>query len=53
MLNYDIGLWIFQRHRFLQWARHFEGINLIEGYAIAVDNSGNVYTSGVFLATGD
>ena len=36
-----------------QWARHFEGINLIEGYAIAVDNSGNVYTSGVFSGTGD
>ena len=36
-----------------QWARHFEGINLIEGYAISVDNSGNVYTSGAFSGTGD
>ena len=36
------------------WAKQFEGINLsTQGRAIAVDASGNVYTTGTFMGTVD
>jgi hypothetical protein len=36
-----------------EWAKNFPGAGLNEGYAIAADNNGNVYTSGKFSGTID
>jgi gliding motility-associated-like protein len=35
------------------WAKHMGGSNTEQGNAITIDNAGNVYTTGYFLASGD
>ncbi len=35
------------------WAKNVDGANFVEGFSIALDGSGNVYTTGRFGDTGD
>ncbi len=48
ILSISFGYYSFSQIPKFEWAKNFGGIGFSKGYAISVDASGNVFTTGVF-----